>query len=233
MFPGEVAMTTMNAKRWMMAAMAAVLVMSLSACSDAGVTAPADDNEMIALSAVTIPDPDMSQPDVVMGGTLEKEFAMEHPEGRGRRHPFGRLLRALELNEEQLAAAKDCIAALEACMKEGMEGIRAQQKEILAGFRAERNAIIEQYKAGELTREQAAAALKELQGRVREAMAPLHEQAKVVMERCKSAFHDCLLALPGLTEDQIALLNRWIASEGGPGRGGDDHGGRGTGGGRP
>jgi hypothetical protein len=76
--------------------------------------------------------------------------------------------------------------------------------------------------------------LKELGARVREALAPLHEQAKEVMQGCKKSFHDCLLALPGLTDEQLAILNRWIASEGqgGPDRGGDDNGGRGPGGGR-
>lgn len=229
-------MTTMNAKRWMMAAMAAVLVMGLSACSDAGVTAPSDDSaEMIALNAITIPNPDMSQPDMVMGGTIDEDYAMERPEGRGRRMPFGGLLRELKLDSVQLEQAKACIKGLDDCMKAGMESIRAQQKEVLAGFRDQRKGIIDAYKNGDITREDAAAQLKELQAAIREAMAPLHEQAKAVAEACRTQFHDCLRAF--LTEEQQAILDAWIAKQGqgGPGRGGeggDDHGGRGPGGGR-
>lgn len=136
-------------------------------------------------------------------------------------HPFGRLMAALNLSEEQTASVQALMDAHRTCLQAAMEVHRAAMDELLADAKAQRESIKAQLEAGEITREEARAALRELNASVREAIktSGLREQAREMMKACDDEFYAGLSEI--LTDDQKVILERWLArgSGRGPGRG--------------
>jgi polyhydroxyalkanoate synthesis regulator phasin len=224
------------------AALIAVSAMGIVGCAE--VTSPADDMPM-ALAAATIPAPEM-ETGIFYEGSLDQPMAVERPGSDMNRHPFGSLLRALKLTPEQQETVKGLLAAHEDCMKEALMGLRKSEREILAPFNARRDAIREKVKNGEMTREEARAALADLNKAAREALRGNTEARKAAGDAIKKCREDFMTSLRGiLTEEQIPVLRRWLAGNGprdprggskdttnvGPGgpRGGDSNTGDSTG----
>jgi len=197
-----------------------IATFGLTGCDQGSATEPTTSDELMMLA---MPAPTMDASDVEEG-TVENDMRLRHPEGDRAHHPLARLFRALQLTDEQKATARELVAAHEDCVSTILERLRASEAEILAPFREERAAIVAKVKAGELTREEARPLLRQLAIDAREALKanPLREDARVALEECRTTFYRSLRAI--LTEEQAAILDRWINHEG-PGRG---HGGRGN-----
>lgn len=136
-------------------------------------------------------------------------------------HPFGRLLAALNLSDDQAVAVRSLMEAHRTCVQAALEVHRAAMDELLADAKAQRDAIMAQLEAGEITREEARAAMRELNASVREAIkaSGLREQAREMMKACDDEFYTALNEI--LTDEQKVLLERWMArgSDRGPKRG--------------
>lgn len=136
-------------------------------------------------------------------------------------HPFGRLLAALNLSDDQAVAVRSLMQAHRTCVQAALEVHRAAMDELLADAKAQRDAIKAQLEAGEITREEARAAMRELNASVREAIkaSGLREQAREMMKACDDEFYAALNEI--LTDEQKVLLERWMArgSDRGPKRG--------------
>lgn len=193
--------------------------LGLTGCDQGSATEPTTSDELMTLA---MPAPMMDASDVEEG-TIENEMRLRHPEGDRARHPLARLFRALQLTDEQKATARELVAAHEDCVSSILERLRASEIEILAPFREERSAIVAKVKAGELSREEARPLLRQLALDAREALLanPLREEARAALEECRTTFYRSLRAI--LTDEQAAILDRWVNHEG-PGRG---NGGRG------
>ena len=140
-------------------------------------------------------------------------------------HPFGRLMAALNLSADQAVAVRSLMEAHRTCVRAAMEVHRAAMDELLADAKAQRASIKAQLEAGEITREEARAALRELNASVREAIktSGLREQAREMMKACDDEFYAGLNEI--LTDEQKVILERWLAR--GTGRGPDRGPGRG------
>lgn len=202
------------------AALIAVSAITMVGCSEA--TSPADDMPM-ALAAATLPAPEL-EAGVFYEGSLDQPMAVERPGSDMNRHPFGSLLRALRLTPEQQETVKGLLAAHEDCMKAAVADLRKSEREILAPFNAQRDEIRQKVKNGEMTREEARAALADINKAAREALRANSDARKAAGDAVKKCREDFIAALRGvLTPEQLPVLERWLAANGpkGPREGGD------------
>lgn len=127
-------------------------------------------------------------------------------------HPYARLLTALNLTEEQRPAVAALLQAHKDCITAALEVHRAAMDALLSEAKAQRESIKAQLDAGEITREEARAALRRLNARVREAIknSGVREEVRAMMKNCDDEFIAGLSQI--LTEEQKAILDRWLAS---------------------
>jgi len=219
----------------LMAGLAFALVVGMTSCSDAGMTAPSASNDVQALYMSTIPSPDMVEVPI-SDASLDMQMMPMPPRGDNKRVPFGDLLRALRLDSAQALAVRQLMAEHEACMKSATEALRASEKAIIERSKAAREEIVAQVKAGTLDRKAAGEKLRALNQATREALKnnPLRADAIAARKACDESFFTALRAI--LTERQAAVLADWLARraggkpDGGTGRGpGDDPRGGGKG----
>lgn len=153
---------------------------------------------------------------------------------RAMRTPFTDLLKHLKLDDRQLAAVKEMITAHAKCVHSAVDILRSTGRDIIAAARAERQAIIDKAHAGEITREEAAAAIHDLNKRTREALRNSVDRARVreMMKACDDEFIRSLASI--LNPDQAQILRDWVTkrdsrgSGKGPGDRDTTHGDRDT-----
>lgn len=185
--------------------------LGLTACSDFG-TCPADP------AAITMELPTTFElngaPIEFVDATLDLPMAVEaRPDNdkRGVRSPFDRLLAALNLTERQNARVAELQEAHKACATEALKALRAAERAILKSAQAEREAIKAEVAAGTKTKEEARAAIRGINAATREALKNLPERAaaREAMKACDEAFLAGLRSI--LTEDQVAILEKFLA----------------------
>ena len=209
--------------------------LGLTACSDFG-TCPADP------SAITMELPTTFElngtPTEFTDATLETPMAVEVRPDKDKnvRSPFDRLLAALNLTDEQKAQVAALQEAHKACATAALEALRAAERALLAKAKAEVEAVKAEVAAGTKTKEEARAAIREINKATREALKNLPERAaaREAMKACDDAFLTGIRSI--LTEDQIVILEKFLAdraargdrkTDGGKGpRDGDDKGPR-------
>lgn len=123
---------------------------------------------------------------------------------------LGMLLRMLELDSAQRLLVKGFFEEFEDCVKEYRIALREAQRAIIENANAQRRAIMESLKAGEITREQAWQALKELREQTRQEM-ETNEDIVAAREGIKDC-HDALLEniKSILTPKQLAIWNKFF-----------------------
>lgn len=205
--------------------------LGLTACSDFG-TCPTDP------AAITMELPTTFElngnPTEFTDATFETPMAVEvRPDSAKRvRSPFDRLLAALNLSDEQKAMVARLQEAHKACATSALEALRAAERSILEKAKAQREALKAEVEAGTKTKEEARAAIREINAATREALKNLPERAaaREAMKACDDAFLNGLRRI--LTPDQVAILEKFLADRAARGdrkpgdgkgpRGGDD-----------
>ncbi len=228
-------MTTRNLMTSLFVATMVAVTFGLTACSDNGVT-PVDPAGIRVDMSTSF---DLNAfPTEFSDASLDQPM-MERPDpnmGRPVRTPFSEILGRLNLSAEQRGTVARLLNAHNDCVKSALEALRAAEKAILDAAKAREREIKQQVKDGAITREEARTQLRALNQRTREALKSLpgREEARAAIKACDDAF---IAALRGvLNERQITVLDEWLASRVGGGkgpRGGDStgNGGRGPNGG--
>jgi polyhydroxyalkanoate synthesis regulator phasin len=151
------------------------------------------------------------RPDRKDVGTSDRRGDDKRPDA-GMRHPFGRLLNALNLTEEQRPQVAELLKAHHDCVKSAHALYREHMAGLFERARAARQSIIEQVKNGEITRQEGREKMHALMKALREAVNNSNVKARVeeMMKNCDNQFYRGLSQI--LTEEQNALLRRYIAS---------------------
>lgn len=128
---------------------------------------------------------------------------------------FEEIFRLMALTPEQYEVIKAYFAEHRDCVSSWLKILRDAQMEIIAAAREEQKSIIAKYKAGEITREEAALALRELNLKTKEALRNL-----TVNEEVRKGIKDCFDELIAnikseLTPEQLTMFERWLASKNG------------------
>lgn len=197
----------------------AMVALSVTAC-DPGAVDPAEGSMPVYAQTTEATSFELlAQPADFQDATLEQEMR-ERPDPRGGddkrgpkvRHPFGRLLNALNLTEEQRTQVAELLKNHKACADEALAVLREATKTIMDQAKADRDAIIEQVKAGQMEKDEARAAIREINKAAREAIKnlPERESVKEMLKSCDDEFLNALRSI--LTEEQIAILDRFLAS---------------------
>jgi len=161
--------------------------------------------------------------------TLEKPMAVESRQDKDKRvrSPFDRLLAALKLNERQQGRVAELQEAHKACATAALEALRAAERAVLDAAKARVEAVKAEVAAGTKTKEEARAAIREINKATREALKNLPERAaaREAMKACDEAFLNGLRRI--LTPDQVVILERFLAERAARGDRKTDDGGKG------
>ena len=129
------------------------------------------------------------------------------------RTPFDQIFRQMGLDSTQMVAMKEYFDAHRDCVKGWLEMLRESQMEILQAAREDVKAIRDAYKAGEMTREEAVAAIKAINLATREALRnnPMNELVRAGLIDCNEELMANIKS--ELTPEQLIMFERWLASK--------------------
>ncbi|MBI2794288.1 MAG: hypothetical protein HYX66_06545 [Ignavibacteria bacterium] len=137
---------------------------------------------------------------------------MMDPSGKMLSHPFGRLLKALNLTDDQVSQVRGFLADHDTCVRAAMGDFKASMRGIIARAKAARAEVLAALQAGDITREQAREKIRAINADARAALknSDARNQAREAMKACDDEF---LASLKGiLTEEQLAILERYLAN---------------------
>ncbi|RPI68287.1 MAG: hypothetical protein EHM43_05350 [Ignavibacteriae bacterium] len=206
-------------KSWLGLMAGAMIALSVTAC-DPGMVDPENPMPVVMTEVNETNSFELlAQPADFYDATVEQEMREKPEDRRGdnRRgpavvHPFGRLLNALKLTEEQRTQVAELLKNHKACAGEALAIMKENNKAIMEKARAARAEIIAQVEAGTMTKEDARAAIRALNERVRNALrnSDLRERVREMLKSCDAEFLRALRQI--LTEEQVIIFDRWLAS---------------------
>jgi len=123
---------------------------------------------------------------------------------------IGMILRQLELTEKQIELVKEYMIAHRLCEWEWLRMLEKSRREIIAKGNQERQNIIEKFRAGEISREEAARAINQLNNRIREALQnnPINERVRKGLQDCWDIFIKNIKSI--LTDEQLKQFEQWL-----------------------
>lgn len=206
---------------------ASLVVMLATGCTEQTSTSPQN-----VTSAVTVPEFEASAtmllPVEVSDATIENEVRVRpNPnDDRGtdnnqpgkrwgvQRGPFDRLLKALNLTDDQKAAVGDILHKHHDCVDAAMQTLREHVKTIVDSANAARRDVLAKLRAGEITRDEARAAMKSITERVRTALrnGNIVQRIHEMLKACDDEFVSNLKGI--LTPEQLDILQRWLDHQG-------------------
>lgn len=219
------------------AAVAAFLMIVVTGCTE-NTTAPADDplnglyaqpsatdqlvlpvemqDATIETDALLVPNEyaDAIEAEAVRGDNRRPSDHMNNPRLPG---AFHRLLGALNLTDEQAEKVQELLGKHHECVASALSVLREHVKTILDGVKEARHEVLAKLQAGEITREEARAAIREINARARQALKDSNVIARVreMLKACDQEFIEALKGI--LTPDQLEILQRWLDHRGNPG----------------
>lgn len=206
-------------KSWLGLIAGAMFALSVTAC-DPGTVDPENPMPVVMTEVNETNSFELlAQPADFYDATVEQEMREKPDDRRGdnRRgpavvHPFGRLLNALNLTEEQRTQVAELLRKHKACADEALAIMKQNNQAIMEKARAARAEILAQVEAGTMTREDARAAIRALNERVRNALRnnDLRERVREMLKSCDAEFLRALRQI--LTEEQVVIFDRWLAS---------------------
>ncbi len=203
-------------KTGLIATLVLLLVVGLSSCNtDNSTVAPTSNSTdlmMIDNSAT---------PSEVVDATLDQPMQMRPPfDDRGGKdmgnrkmfNPLFRVIQAMQLSPEQMEQFRALLKQRNDCITEALKILRESEKAIIEGYRAQYQELYEKAKAGEITREQFRAQIRELNQQVRTALQenPVRERVMAMIKNCDEEFNASVETL--LDETQLAIWKKFWES---------------------
>lgn len=137
--------------------------------------------------------------------------------------PLGRILKELNLTEEQIALVREFMAEYRDCVKNALLPLRESERQIIQQANQERATVMQQLKNGEIDAQTAREQLRQINLRTREALMnnPVREQALQQLKECWDTLIANIKSI--LTPEQQALFDELLAKYK------NNRGGKGTG----
>ncbi|MBX3042795.1 MAG: hypothetical protein KIT33_12840 [Candidatus Kapabacteria bacterium] len=123
-----------------------------------------------------------------------------------------RVIRAMELDDEQMAALRELLNKHHICEIQWFRKLQAVRQAIVQRANVERREIMQQVKSGDITREQAQRLINQLNQKVREAMInnPALVEIREGLKDCRDELFDAIAEL--LNEEQLEIWERFLNS---------------------
>jgi hypothetical protein len=126
-----------------------------------------------------------------------------------KRGSYQRIIAQLGLSDEQKASIRLCFEAKRSCDSTSASEYRAARKTAMNAMHDAMAEIRAQAEAGTITKEQARAAIAELQQSYRAEVQGLLTTLNAALAACRASFEECVEAI--LTADQLAIWERLTA----------------------
>ncbi|MGB9851672.1 MAG: Spy/CpxP family protein refolding chaperone [Candidatus Kapaibacteriota bacterium] len=125
--------------------------------------------------------------------------------------PIGRILKELNLTDEQIAQVQEFMQEYRDCVKNALLTLRESEKQILQQANQQRQQVREQLKNGEITKEQAWQLMQQINQNTREALMnnPVRQQVLQQLKDCWDTFINNIKSI--LTDEQKALFEELLA----------------------
>ncbi|ROL58220.1 hypothetical protein D9V84_00350 [Bacteroidetes/Chlorobi group bacterium Naka2016] len=125
--------------------------------------------------------------------------------------PLGRILKQLNLTDEQKAQIQEFMQAYRDCVKSALMALRESERQILQQANQARQQVREQLQSGAITREEAWQQLRQINERTREALInnPVRQQVLQQLKECWDTFIANIKSI--LTDEQNALFDELLA----------------------
>lgn len=125
--------------------------------------------------------------------------------------PLGRILKQLNLTDEQKAQIQEFMQAYRDCVKSALMALRESERQILQQANQARQQVREQLQSGAITREEAWQQLRQINERTREALInnPVRQQVLQQLKECWDTFIANIKSI--LTDEQKALFDELLA----------------------
>ncbi len=174
-----------------------------------GISDASFDNEMGFHSFFDRPDFPLSNQQSFIPGSDRNGHHPRHGFYKPKRH-LGRIIRELNLSEEQFEAVKEFMKISRECLREPFKEFREAAKEIIQEANKERREIIQQVRNGELNREEARELLKALNEATRQAIEECPEcvEAREKICECNSSLFENIGSI--LDDGQLEIWNLWL-----------------------
>lgn len=196
-----------------LATLVLLLVIGLSSCNtDSSTVAPTDDSSDFTLIDNT------ATPSEVIDATLDQPMQMRPPfDDRGGKdirerkmfNPMFRVIQAMKLTPEQMEQFRALLKQRNDCITEALKILRESEKAILEGYKEEYKALYEQYRAGEITREEFRAQIMELNQQLRTDLMenPVRERVMAMIKNCDEEFNASVESI--LDETQLEIWQKF------------------------
>lgn len=204
-----------NLRSIILAVFTAAILLTVSACNEKDSTVDYSSPDAIDYSApeFTINTYADNSSDDVLEFDMDQEYQMFGHGKHQKKHKrffLGRILRALDLSDEQKETIHDYLIAHHDCIREWMLALKEAEREILQAANEERREIFEQLRNGDITRAEA-----------RELLRQLHQDLKETLDNdpdvqeARENLRDCFVTLfenieGELTEEQLEKWERWL-----------------------
>ncbi len=125
--------------------------------------------------------------------------------------PLGRILKELNLTDQQKEQVKEFLAQYRDCVKNAMTALRESEKGIIQQANQERQQVIEQLKNGQIDRQTAWELMKQINQRTRDSLInnPVRQQTLEQLKNCWDTLISNIKSI--LTNEQNALFDELLA----------------------
>lgn len=202
------------------AVFSAMFLLGLASCQKDGTTQnmPVSSDDQSSTLSLVVPDYNATQSDFSEANT-EEPFLLAPPttDVRGGMDPamsnmipFIRILKTLNLTQDQMTQVRTFLKQREDCIKLYMLELRKSEAAIIKAANDARKALLEQAKTESWTREQLRTALERLNARTRNALQTNPARARVMLaiKKCDDTFFANVSSI--LTEPALSKWNDWV-----------------------
>lgn len=197
-----------------------LLLLVFVACEDNSVGVEENSEQLAAVTEYSVMDgadvvedltPATTMQDMKWGGNMPEEGKPRFLKERPARMYLGRILKALELSDDQKETLKPVFENHRSLARAVHENFKTEVQPILEEAKTERQAVVTSMKAGEITKAEAAELIRIINEETRAKIEDTEAFANASAELCelKKSLIDDIAAV--LNEDQLVKWNEWIA----------------------
>lgn len=197
-----------------LATLVLLLVVGLSSCNTDNTTLAPDYSNNSDLLMID----NSATPSEVIDATIEQPMQMRPPlDDRGGKdmgerkmfNPMFRVIQAMKLTPEQMEQFRALLKQRNDCITEALKILRESEKVIMERYKAQYQTLYEKAKAGEITREEFRAQIRELNQKVRTALKenPVRERVMLIIKKCDDEFNASVESI--LDEAQLVIWKKF------------------------
>ena len=191
----------------MIAVMASMML--FTSCKKDDVAGPVDDMPDFTVEETTLPSMEAPAGEIEQAD-LDQPMGFRHPHPRFKSLVLLRVLRAMELDDEQKEKVRTFLKEHRDCVREAQMLLRKSQMEIIREANAMRESLMQEYRDGNMTREELRKALMRLNRATLDKLRnnPVRERVLKMIIKCRETLYANIGDI--LNDDQKEIWERFL-----------------------